>query len=245
MPSGEYLINFDHELYVGLATTTSPIPSSPTGLTKVFNLTDNSMTGASQTTSVLDYDSDPTSSKEAITQLSYSFPAVLNLSPGDPAYQILLTAYQQAVSNVAVQFWRISAKIGASTDDPEIRAGIATVGGFTEARGVGSVGTVTMNLAGFGNNVWYPQGRGLATLTLTSAGSGLVDATYNAVDLVNVAIGGRGGTADITVASNVVSGAPTIVAAGNNYRVGDVLTVDLADIGGAGVAPTFTVATVA
>jgi hypothetical protein len=42
-----------------------------------------------------------------------------------------------------------------------------------------------------------------------------------------------------------VSVAPTIVLGGQNVRVGDVYTVAAANMGGAGVMPTFTVATVA
>lgn len=251
MASGEYLINFDHELYIELGTTSSSVPTSTSGMTQVFNLTDASLTGASTKISVLDYDSDPTSAREAITQQSYSMPIVLNLSPGDEAYRILQEAYQTAITGgAAIKWYRKTAKIAGSTaaDDAEIRAGIATVDGFTESKAVGGVATITLNTAGFGNNVWYPQGRGIATLTVATAGSGLSAATYADVALVNVGIGGLGATASITVAGGgTVEAAPTITLAGTNYNVGDVLTVALADVGGVDpdVAPTFTVATIA
>jgi len=58
---------------------------------------------------------------------------------------------------------------------------------------------------------------------------------------------GLGATADIVVAGGgTVTAAPTIVAAGTNYNVGDILTVGAGTVGDAGadVRPTFTVSTV-
>ena len=249
MPSGEYLINFDHELYIAKGTTSSAIPTSTSGLTKVFNLTDASMTSTSSSVNVQDYDSDPTSSKEAITSVAKSMPVVLNLSPSDAAYQILMECADRATENLAVRYFRVSSKVPGSTGaDAEVRAGIATVSGFNEGRAVAGVGAMTFTLTAFGGSTWYPQGGAAATVTVTTGGSGLTPATYTAVNLVPVGIGGRNVQATIIVAGGgLVSAAPTITAGGNNVRVGDVYTAALADIGGAGsdVAPTFTVATVA
>ncbi len=249
MPSGEYLINFNHELWIAKGTTTSAIPTSTTGLTKVFNLTDASMTSTSTSVNVQDYDSDPTSAKEAITSVAKSMPVVLNLSPSDPAYQILMECCDRATENLAVRYFRISSRVPGSTGaDPEVRAGIATVSGFNEGRAVAGVGAMTFTLTGFGGSTWYPQGGAAATVTVTSGGSGLTPATYTGVALTPVGIGGRNVVASIVVAAGgTVTAAPTITAGGNNVRVGDVFTAALADIGGAAgdVAPTFTVATVA
>jgi hypothetical protein len=247
MPSGEYLINFDHKLYIAKGTTTSAIPTSTSGLTQVFNLTDASMTSSSSSVNVQDYDSDPTSSKEAITSVAKSMPVVLNLSPADPAYQILMECADRATENFAVRYYRISAKVPGSTGaDAEVRAGIATVSGFNEGRTVAGVGAMTFTLTAFGGSTWYPQGGAAATVTVTTAGSGLAVATYDDVPLIPVGIGGRNITADIVVAGGgTVTAAPTIVLGGNNVRVGDVYTCAVSAIGGTGVAPTFTVATVA
>jgi hypothetical protein len=247
MPSGEYLINFDHELYIAKGTTTSAIPTSTSGLTKVFNLTDASMTSSSSSVNVQDYDSDPSSAKEAITSVAKSMPVVLNLSPADPAYQILMECADRATENFAVRYYRISAKVPGSVGaDAEIRAGIATVSGFNEGRSVAGVGAMTFTLTAFGGSTWHPQGGAAATVTVTTAGSGLEPATYTGVALTPVGIGGRNVTATIVVAGGgTVSAAPTIVAGGNNVRVGDVFTVPVSAIGGTGVAPTLTVATVA
>jgi hypothetical protein len=111
---------------------------------------------------------------------------------------------------------------------------------------------VSFTLTGYGAYKFYPQGNPAATLTITTAGSGLTPATYSAVALISsspaAGIGsGKGATADIVVAAGgTVTATPTIVAGGTNYRVGDILTVALGDVGGSGtdVVPTFTVATV-
>ncbi|MFZ9061840.1 MAG: hypothetical protein ACO218_11560 [Steroidobacteraceae bacterium] len=246
MPSGEYLINFDHELWIAKGTTTSAIPTSTTGLTKVFNLTDASMTSTSSTQNVNDYDSDPTSEKAAVLSISKTMPIVLNLSPGDPGYQILMEVNERGTENLAVQYFRQSAKVPGTLGTGEVRAGIATVTGFNEGRAVAGVGAITFTLTAFGGSTWYPQGQAAATVTVTTGGSGMTAATYEDVPLIPVGIGGRNITADITVAAGgLVSVAPTIVLGGQNVRVGDVYTVAAANMGGAGVMPTFTVATVA
>jgi hypothetical protein len=247
MPSGEYLINFDHELWIAKGTTSSAVPTSTTGLTKVFNLTDASMTSTSSTQNVQDYDSDPTSERAAVLSIAKTMPVVLNLSPGDPGYQILMEVNERGTENLAVRYYRISAKVpGSAGVDPEIRAGIATVTGFNEGRAVAGVGAMTFTLTAFGGSTWYPQGGAAATVTVTSAGSGLTPATYTAVPLVPVGIGGRNVVATVVVAAGgTVTAAPTITAGGNNVRVGDVYTCAVANIGTTGTAPTFTVATVA
>jgi hypothetical protein len=247
MPSGEYLINFDHELWIAKGTTSSAVPTSTTGLTKVFNLTDASMTSTSSTQNVQDYDSDPTSERAAVLSIAKTMPVVLNLSPGDPGYQILMEVNERGTENLAVRYFRISAKVPGSVGvDPETRAGIATVTGFNEGRAVAGVGAMTFTLTAFGGSTWYPQGGAAATVTVTSAGSGLTPATYTAVPLVPVGIGGRNVVATVVVAAGgTVTAAPTITAGGNNVRVGDVYTCAVANIGTTGTAPTFTVATVA
>ena len=246
MPSGEYLINFDHELWIKKGTTSSTALTSTSTMTKVFNLTDASMTSSSSSTNVQDYDSDPTSAKEAITSVSKSMPVVLNLSPSDPAYQILMECADRATENLAVQYLRISAKVPGSVGDAEVRTGIATVSGFNEGRAVAGVGAMTFTLTAYGGSTWYPQGQAAATVTVTSGGSGMTPATYTAVPFIPVGIGGRNVVGTVVVAAGgLVSAAPTITAGGNNVRVGDVYTVAAANVGTTGVMPTFTVATVA
>jgi hypothetical protein len=104
---------------------------------------------------------------------------------------------------------------------------------------------MSFTLTGFGQLKWWPQGNPIATLTVTTAGSGLTAATYD--DVVLIGGSGANATADIVVAAGgTVTAAPTIILGGRNYVVGDVLQVALGDVGGSGadVAPTFTVATV-
>jgi hypothetical protein len=248
MPAGEYLINFDHELWIAKGTTSSAVPTSTSSMTRVFNLTDASMSSTSSTQNVQDWDSDPTSERAAVLSIAKTMPVVLNLSPGDPGYQILMEVNEGGTNNLAVQYWRQSAKVPGTAGFPEVRAGIATVTGFQEGLAVAGVGAMTFTLTAFGGSTWYPQGAGIATLTVTTGGSGLTPATYTGVALQRVGIGGRNATATIVVAAGGgVTAAPTIVAGGQNWRVGDVVTVALGDVGGVApdVAPTFTVATVA
>jgi hypothetical protein len=247
MPAGEYLINFDHELWIAKGTTASAVPTSTTGLTKVFNLTDASMSSTSNTQNVQDYDSDPTSERAAVLSIAKTMPVVLNLSPGDPGYQILMEVNERGTENLAVRYFRISARVPGSTGaDPECRAGIATVTGFSEGRAVAGVGAMTFTLTAFGGSTWYPQGGAAATVTVTSGGSGMTPATYTAVPFIPVGIGGRNVVGTVVVAAGgLVSAAPPITAGGNNVRVGDIYTVAAASVGTTGIMPTFAVATVA
>ncbi len=247
MPSGEYLINFKHELWIAKGTTSSTAPTDETGLTKVFNLTDASMSSTSNTQNVQDYDSDPTSERSAVLSIAKTMPVVLNLSPGDPGYQILMEVNEGGTDNLAVRYFRRSAKVPGTVGFAECRAGVATVTGFAEGRAVAGVGAMTFTLTAFGGSIWYPQGQSAATVTVTTGGVGLTPATYTAVPLIPVGIGGRNVQATVIVAAGgAVTAAPTITAGGQNVRVGDVYTVALGTVGGVApdIAPTFTVATV-
>ena len=241
--AGEFLA-FGYELYVGAATTSDSYPTSVGSLTKVYNLTNAPLAGTSNSTSIIDYDSDPGWTKDRVTSVAYSLPITTNFKPSDAGYKILKQAFEDGPDGAAVKFWLKTPVKDASGDDAEIHAGVATVTGFDPGNQVGETATMGFTLTGFGALKWWPQGNPIATLTVTTAGSGLTAATYTTVALIGA---GEGATASITVAAGgTVTSAPTITTGGRNYKVGDVLTVALADVGGAGadVAPTFTVATV-
>ena len=55
--AGEFLA-FGYELYIGAGTTSSSYPSAVGSLVKVYNLTNAPLAGTSNSTSILDYDSD-------------------------------------------------------------------------------------------------------------------------------------------------------------------------------------------
>lgn len=71
----------------------------------------------------------------------------------------------------------------------------------------------------------------IVTLASLVGGSGYVDATYTGVPLINGV--GSGATADIIVSGGIVT-TVTLVAAGTNYAIGDVLTASDNDLGGGG-----------
>jgi hypothetical protein len=187
-----------------------------------------------------------------MTNIGWSVPASMNLSLGDAGYRILKGAWLNGAAGTALKFYRVSPVKDGSGDNAEVHSGICFVEGFQESVQAGDVATCSFTFRGFGALNWYPQGNPIATLTVTTGGSGLTPGTYSGVSLIgsNPAQGvgsGLGATADIVVAGGgTVSAAPTIVAGGTNYKVGDILTVGAGTVGDAGadVRPTLTVATV-
>jgi hypothetical protein len=246
-----YFTALDYELYVGLGTTASTAPTSTAGLTQILSLTNASIDGSTDSTDApLDYSSEYGWKNPLMTNIGWSVPASMNLSLGDAGYRILKQAWLNGAAGTALKVYRVSPVKDGSGDDAEIHSGIAFVEGFQESIQAGDVATVSFTFRGTGALLWYPQGNPIATLTVTTAGSGMTAATYSGKALVPVnpapGVGsGKGATANIVVAGGgTVTSAPTIAAGGTNFKVGDVLTVAIGDVGGAGTPPTFTVATV-
>lgn len=248
-----YFVASDFELYVGLGTTSSSAPTSTSGLTQVLSLTNASIDGSTDSTDApLDYSSEYGWKTPLSTNIGWSVPASINLSLGDAGYRILKRAWLNGAAGTTLQVYRKSPVKDGSGDNAEIHAGVAFVEGFQESIQAGDVATISFTFRGYGQLLWYPQGNPIATLTVSTAGSGLTPATYSGVALVgsNPAQGvgsGLGATADIVVAGGgTVSSPPSIVVAGTNYRVGDLLTVAAGTVGDAGsdVLPVFSVATV-
>jgi hypothetical protein len=248
-----YFNSLDFQLFVGLGTTASSAPTSSSGLTEVLSLTNASIDGSTDSTDApIDYSSEYGWKNPLMTNVGWSVPASMNLSLGDAGYKLLKSAWLSGAAGTALRVYRVSPVKDGSGDDAEVHSGIAFVEGFQESIQAGDVATVSFTLRGYGQLLWYPQGNPVATLTVTSGGSGLSPATYNGVALVGSTPGqgagsGRNATADIVVAGGgTVTAPPSIAAGGTNYKVGDILTVALGDVGGSGsdTVPTFTVATV-
>lgn len=248
MATGAFFAAFGYELWVATGTTASTIPTSTTGLTRILSLDNAGIQGSSDITDVLDYDSDAGFRANLVTGNSYTISCSMNLDVTDSGYTLLKGAFRDGGSGTLLRWLRKTPVTDASGDDTEFHSGLAFVSNFSEDITAGNVAKVTFDLNGYGAYSFYPQGKGIATLTVTTGGSGLTPASYTDVALVNSTnVGGLDATADITVAgTGDVTSAPTIVLAGTNYRVGDVVTVALGDVGGTtgDVAPTFTVATV-
>jgi hypothetical protein len=241
-----------YKLFVKLGTSASTIPASSAGMTRILSLDNTGIQGTSESTSVVDYDSPQGFQANLITSQSYSIPAGMNISTTDEGYYILKTAALKAADGVLLEWYRETPVTDDSGDNPETHAGLAQISDFSEDIVAGSISKVTFTLNGYNAYRFYPQGNPIATVTVSTAGSGLTPATYSGVALVSFnptqGIGsGKGATADIVVAAGgTVEAAPTIIAAGTNYKVGDILTVAAGTVGDAGtdVLPRFTVATV-
>lgn len=252
MATGSFFAALGYKLYVKLGTTASNIPTTSAGMTRILSLDNTGIQGTSESTSVVDYDSEQGFQSNLITSQSYSIPCSMNLDVTDDGYEILKKAAINAASGSLLEWYRETPVTDASGDNSEVHAGLAQIGDFSEDIVAGNVAKVSFTLTGYGAYKFYPQGNPAATLTITTAGSGLTPATYTGVALISTTpvqgIGsGKGATATIVVAAGgTVTATPTIVAAGTNYRVGDILTVGAGTVGDAGsdVLPTFTIATV-
>jgi predicted RecA/RadA family phage recombinase len=250
MATGSFFAALGYKLYVKLGSTASTAPTTSATMTRILSLDNTGIQGTSESTSVVDYDSEQGFQSNLITSQSYSIPCSMNLDVTDGGYEILKKAAIKAADGTLLEWYRETPVTDASGDDSEVHTGLAQIGDFSEDIVAGNISKVSFTLTGYGAYKFYPQGNPIATLTTTTAGSGLDNATYNGVALIstNPAAGigsGKGATANIVVSGGAVT-STTIVSGGSNYRVGDVLTVALADVGGAGadVAPTFTIATV-
>jgi hypothetical protein len=252
MSVGSFFAALGYKLFVKLGTSASSIPTTSAGMTRILSLDNTGIQGTSESTSVVDYDSVQGFQSNLITSQSYSIPCSMNLDVTDAGYEILKKAALKAADGTLLEWYRETPVTDASGDNPEVHSGLAQIGDFSEDITAGNIAKVSFTLTGYGVYYFYPQGNPIATLTVTTAGSGLTPATYSGVALLssNPAAGigsGKGATADIIVAAGgTVTAAPTIVAGGTNYKVGDILIVGAGTVGDAGadVRPTFTVATV-
>lgn len=253
MSTGSFFASLGYKMYVKLGTSASSIPTTSSTMTRILSLDNAGIQGTSESTSVVDYDSEQGFQSNLITSQSYSVPCSMNLDATDGGYDILKQAAIKAADGVLLEWYRETPVTDDSGDNPEVHAGLAQIGDFSEDIVAGNIAKVSFTLTGYGAYRFYRQGNPIATLTVSTAGSGLTPATYQDVALIGVTptqgIGsGKGATADIVVAAGgTVEAAPTIELGGTNYKIGDILTVAAGTVGDAGtdVLPRFTVATVA
>ena len=218
-------------------------------MTEVINLDNSNLDVSSDSTTAIDYSSDVGFAKNLVTGNSYSLPFSMNLDITSTGYKLFERAAKTSASGVCLQIWRESPITDGSSDDPEILVGVVQVSGFTEDITVGNVAKVSGTMLGYGVYYKYQQGNSIATLTITNGGLGL-SAAATAVPLVPLSpsagnASGRGATATTTVNGSGVIQTVTIVSGGNNFVVGDTVTIDDASVFGSGdTAPVLTVATV-
>ena len=217
-------------------------------MTEILSLTNAGISVSSDTQTVLDYSTDFGFSSQLVTGNSYTISCQLNLDPTSTGYLTLKRAAQTSANNVAVQWYRELPLVGTGNTDPQVDAGVAFVSNFSESLEAGSIASVSFDLLGYGAPKNYQQGDGIATLTITNGGNGLSAGTGVALVGLSPAQGngsGKNATATITVNGSGVIQTATIVASGENYKVGDTLTItDPAVLGTGDTACVLTVATV-
>lgn len=217
-------------------------------MTEILSLTNTSISVSSDTQDVLDYATDFGFKSQIVTGNSYTLNCALNLDPTSAGYLVLKRAAQDSANNVAVQWYRELPLVGTGNDNPQVDAGVAFVSNWSESLEAGSIASVTFDLLGYGAPKNYQQGDPVATLTITGGGAGLTAQT--GVPLVSTTPeqgngSGKNGTVTITVNGSGVIQTATIVAGGQNYKVGDVLTINDSTVYGSGdTLPVLTVATV-
>lgn len=246
--AGTYFAALDLRFWVKLGTTASTAPTAATGMTEILSLTNTSISVSSDTQEVLDYATDFGFKSQIVTGNSYTINCALNLDPTSTGYMILKRAAQTSADNVAVEWYRELPLVGTGNDNPQVDAGVAFVSNWSESLEAGSIASVSFDLVGYGAPKNYQQGDPVATLTITNGGSGLTAQTGVALVGVTPAQGngsGKNGTVTITVNGSGVIQTATIVAGGQNYKVGDTLTITDATVFGSGdTACVLTVATV-
>jgi hypothetical protein len=160
MATGAFFAAFGYKLYVKLGTSASPIPTTSAGMTRVFSLDNAGIQGTSDSTAVLDYDSEFGFQANLITGQSYTIPCSMNLDVTDAGYAILKQAALEAATGTLVEWYRETPVTDNSGDDPEIHAGLAQVGSFSEDITAGNIAKVSFDLIGYGAYDWTAQAAG-------------------------------------------------------------------------------------
>lgn len=157
MATGAFFAALGYKLYVKLGTSASPTPTTSTGMTRVYSLDNSGIQAQSDTTDVIDYDSEQGFKASLITGQSYTIPCSMNLSVTDAGYKLLKQAALEAASGTLVEWYRETPVTDDSGDLPEVHAGLAQVGSFSEDIQAGNVAKVTFDLIGFGAYDWTAQ----------------------------------------------------------------------------------------
>lgn len=160
MATGNFFAAFGYKLFVGLGTTSSAVPTSSDGLTRIFSLDNAGIQATSDSTPVLDYDSELGFQANLITGQSYTIPCSMNLDVTDAGYKLLKQAALEAAQGTTLRWFRETPVTDDSGDSPETHAGIAQVGSFSEEIAAGDIAKVTFDLIGYAAYDWNEQTAG-------------------------------------------------------------------------------------
>lgn len=157
MATGNFFAALGYELWVDTGVASDTAPTSTSGLTQIFSVTNASIQGTSDTVDVLDYGSEFGFKASLVTGQSYTIPVTLNLDVSDAGYQLIKQASLEATSGTALKWFRQTPVTDGSGDDPETHAGIAFVGSFQESLEAGGIASVSFDLVGIGAPTWTAQ----------------------------------------------------------------------------------------
>lgn len=163
MATGNFFAAFSYELWVATGTTSSTAPTTTSGLTQIFSVTNASIQGTSDTVDVLDYGSSFGYKTSLVTGQSYTIPVTLNLDTSDAGYKLIKTASFAASSGTTLRWYRKTPVTNGTVNSNEYHAGVAFVGSFQESLEAGGIATVSFDLVGVGAPTWTAQGTGTGT----------------------------------------------------------------------------------
>ena len=132
MATGSFFASLNYRLFVKLGTSASTAPTTSGGMTRILSLDNAGIQGTSESTSVVDYDSEQGFQSNLITSQSYNLPCSMNLDVSDAGYEILKKAAIKAADGTLLEWYRETPVTDASGDNPEIHAGLAQIGDFSE-----------------------------------------------------------------------------------------------------------------
>jgi hypothetical protein len=156
MATGNFFNALGYRFFVKAGTTGSTVPTSSTGLTEVFSLTNAGIQTKSDVTEIIDYGSPQGFKTAMVTGQTYSIPMMLNIDLQDAGYAILKNAALHSASGTTVEWYRESPTL-PTTMTPEYHAGVAFVTDFSEEIQAGNVAKVSFTLSGLGAPSWTPQ----------------------------------------------------------------------------------------
>jgi hypothetical protein len=160
MSTGSFFASLGYKLFVKLGTTASTAPTTSSGLTRILSLDNTGIQGTSESTSVVDYDSEQGFQSNLITSQSYSIPCSMNLDVTDAGYEILKKAAIKAADGTLLEWYRETPVTDDSGDNPEVHAGLAQIGDFSEDIVAGNIAKVSFDLIGYGAYDWNAQAPG-------------------------------------------------------------------------------------
>jgi hypothetical protein len=157
MATGAFFAAFKYELWVATGTTSSTIPTTTSGLTRIFSLDNAGIQSTSDTVDVIDYESEGGFKANIVTGNSYTISCSMNLDVTDAGYALLKQASLDAGKGVTLRWFRVTPVTDGSTDVAEKHAGIGFVTNFSEDIVAGNVAKVTFDIAGYGAYTFTAQ----------------------------------------------------------------------------------------